>query len=789
MKKEKYILDCYLPKSNWSSTLKYFNLYNNHFGGSIPVSIGNLTKITFLDLSLNEFEGQLPSTLISLKQLTDLDLSSNRLEGPLPTHVTWLQNLNEFFLNDNLLTRGIPSWPFTLPSLKYLHLSNNSLTGPIDKIQKPNSVQEVYLAYNHMHGEIPSSFFNLANLIELDLSSNNFCGVIKSDMLLKLKNLETLILSSNNFSGAIKLDVLSKLENLTMLELSNNKLLSFSSDDGVNSTFQKLETLYFSSCNVQQFPNILISAKILRYLDLSNNAIKGSIFKWESEGWERLFYLNLSHNLLMSLEQFLGENLHILDLRSNLLQGPLLAPLPPSLEEFWISNNNLTGEIAPSICNLTYPQILNLSRNHLGGIIPKCLGSSSYGPRIINLQKNNFKGKIPDFCADYNGLINLALNDNQLEGPFPRSLINCTFLKFLNLANNKLNDTFPRWLGALPALQVLILRFNRFHGFLNIFEDIRPSFSSLQIVDLSENEFNGVLPTTFFQNLNSLTHARNLSELVLQESDKEGLTPLYALHFYDQVSVNVTWKKSEMELEYIRTLPIFTAIDFSNNRFSGKIPEAIGELRTLEVLNLSHNSFTGNIPPSLGNLVELESLDLSSNNLSGEIPSQMTKLTFLEVLNFSHNNLVGPIPHGNQFNTFENDFYYGNLGLCGFPLTKQCGNGEGPKPPAPKRKEAEGSPVAFIWKLVMRGYGCGVVLGLSTGYIVFTIGRPWWFFTDKAYSFFLSYLVVPEEDAALLLYVLARNSMFSEFIFMSSDLKKGFKLASEDNLLCFLFNI
>ncbi|XP_017639751.1 receptor-like protein 6 [Gossypium arboreum] len=423
----------YLPKSNWSSTLKYFKLYNNHFGGSIPASTGNLTKITFLDLSLNEFKGQLPSTLFGLKQVTHLGLSCNRLEGPLLTHVTGLQNLDELFLNDNLLTGGIPSWPFTLPSLKYLDLSNNSLTGPIDKIQKPNSVQEVYLAYNHMHGEIPSSFFNLANLIELDLLSNNFSGVIKSDMLLKLKNLETLVLSSNNFSGAIKLDVLSKLKNLTMLELSNNKLLSFSSDDGVNSTFQKLETLYFSSCNVQQFSNILRSAKSLRYLDLSNNAIKGSIFKWESEGWEQLFYLNLSHNLLMSLEQFPGENLHILDLRSNLLQGPLLVPLPPSLEEFWISNNNLTGEIPHSICNLTFPQILDLSRNYIGGIIPKCLGSSSYGPRIINLQKNNFKGKIPDFCADYNGLINLALNDNQLEGPLPRSLINCFMQLFLDI--------------------------------------------------------------------------------------------------------------------------------------------------------------------------------------------------------------------------------------------------------------------------------------------------------------------------------------------------------------------
>ncbi|KAK9004860.1 hypothetical protein V6N11_042312 [Hibiscus sabdariffa] len=91
----------------------------------------------------------------------------------------------------------------------------------------------------------------------------------------------------------------------------------------------------------------------------------------------------------------------------------------------------------------------------------------------------------------------------------------------------------------------------------------------------------------------------------------------------------------------------------------------------------------------MAQLVALESLDLSSNRLGGRIPSQLTKLTFLEVLNFSNNKLEGPIPHGNQFNTFDNDSYSGNFGLCGFPLTKQCGSGEGLNPPAPKLKEDE----------------------------------------------------------------------------------------------------
>ncbi|KAH1120794.1 hypothetical protein J1N35_003954 [Gossypium stocksii] len=124
-------------------------------------------------------------------------------------------------------------------------------------------------------------------------------------------------------------------------------------------------------------------------------------------------------------------------------------------------------------------------------------------------------------------------------------------------------------------------------------------------------------------------------------------------------------------------------------------------------------------------MAALESLDLSSNKLGGTIPSELTKLTFLAVLNLSQNNFFGPIPVGNQFNTFDIDSYAGNLDLCGFPLSKKCGSEEERKPQTPKLVEDEDSAIPFIWQLAMMGYGCGVVLGLSTGYIVFTTGRAW----------------------------------------------------------------
>ncbi|KAL7249974.1 hypothetical protein ACSBR1_012041 [Camellia fascicularis] len=122
-------------------------------------------------------------------------------------------------------------------------------------------------------------------------------------------------------------------------------------------------------------------------------------------------------------------------------------------------------------------------------------------------------------------------------------------------------------------------------------------------------------------------------------------------------------------------------VDLSNNKFKGKIPNALGSLCGLKVLNVSNKNLIGKIPSSLANLTKLESLDLPGNLLSGEIPPQLSQLTFLEFLNVSYNHLTGPMPRGKQFDTFENYSYLGNSGLCGKPLLKSCGNLEASTPP------------------------------------------------------------------------------------------------------------
>jgi hypothetical protein len=240
----------------------------------------------------------------------------------------------------------------------------------------------------------------------------------------------------------------------------------------------------------------------------------------------------------------------------------------------------------------------------------------------------------------------------------------------------------------------------------------RKSFSKLRILDLSHNEFTGLLPRNYFQNLNAMMTSEGENLQYLGES------------VYYQDSVVVTQKGSEIELQ--RILNIFTTIDLSSNKFEGKIPEVLGRLTILRLLNLSHNGLTGHIPLSLANLSALESIDLSSNKLTGEIPMQLTSLTFLALLNLSQNQLTGPIPQGKQFDTFENNSYYGNLGLCGLPLSIKCRTDASPLPSPSIFQEDNDSMFAsgFGWKAVLMGYGCGFVFGLAVGYV-------FWFKTEK----------------------------------------------------------
>ncbi|KAL7585164.1 hypothetical protein Lser_V15G42791 [Lactuca serriola] len=689
------------------NNLSQIELSTTNLFGQIPKSMETLTQLTYLDLSSNKFTGQIPSFQLC-KNLTHIDLSRNSLSGTIPSaHFLDLQNLISVDLRFNAFNGSIPSPLFNLQQIQKIQLSNNNFDGVLANFTNPSAslLDTLDLSSNKLEGQIPKSFFQLGRLNILLLSSNNLTGFIQT----------------KDFQG---------LSNLTTLDLSFNNL-SVETNSNMSSLYQlpNFFSLKLASCNLHKFPNLQDQSNLIN-LDLSDNKIDGEIPSWIWEvGNGGLTYLNLSHNQLTGLQEpYVFPDLDVLDMHSNRLSGELVVPpvtafwidcsdnlfnssLPESIGVnlsnayfFSVSNNLLNGEIPETICNAPYLTVLDLSNNHLTGRIPRCLieyGSGSIGFGVLNLGNNSLSGRIEGTFPSFCGLNTLDLHGNFLEGEIPKSLVNCRMLQVLNLGNNRMIDTYPCFLHNNTNLRVLVLRSNKFHGSVGCGEDQQNNWSKIQIVDIAHNNFNGTVPAHYFWRWDAMiTHNHNDGEWASKKHLIFMVMQLNNLYYQDTVAVTVKGR----ELELLKILIIFTSIDISSNNFTGEIPDTIGRLNALYILNISHNDFTGPIPSSIGNLRQLESLDMSSNKLTGEIPLVLTDLPFLSAFDLSYNKLEGRIPTGSQFQTFDEDSYGGNKGLCGFPLNKRCKTSVAVSLPP---KSPESNDDGYDWQSLFYGMAAG----------------------------------------------------------------------------------
>jgi Leucine-rich repeat (LRR) protein len=88
------------------------NFQGNNLKGTIPSSLGSLTRLVTLWLDYNNLKGTIPSSLASLTQLTDLNLEFNNLKGTIPSSLASLTKLTYLRLCGNALTGLVPPLPF-----------------------------------------------------------------------------------------------------------------------------------------------------------------------------------------------------------------------------------------------------------------------------------------------------------------------------------------------------------------------------------------------------------------------------------------------------------------------------------------------------------------------------------------------------------------------------------------------------------------------------------------------------------------------------------------------------
>ncbi|KAL0326248.1 UNVERIFIED_CONTAM: Receptor-like protein EIX2 [Sesamum radiatum] len=682
--KELYLASCDIPQLTPSSLDFIVN-------SSSP-------SLVVLDLSGTELNSLVFSWLANMStSLARVDLSDNQLDGLIPDAFGSSIFLEYLDLSGNQLEGGIPESLSDLSRLYFLDLSHNQLTGLVPELRGLISLRELHLSHNKLTGILGASFGQLHKLEILDVSYNFLQGTVSESHFLNLHN-------------------------LTMLDLSFNSLVFNVTTTTAWVPPFRLDVLKLTSCYLgPHFPKWLQTQSSISRLDLSSTKISDQVPNWLWDLSPRLEYLNLSRNQISGelpnlSSKFSGSP--IIDLSSNNFSGSLPL-LNPSTSVLQLSRNMFWGSIS-SICTLRLLGFLDLSYNQLSGPLPDCwmsMGRLS----ILNLENNDISGEIPPSLAQYQfPLLTLQLRNNNLTGDLSSSFMINRFMTMFDVGGNQLTGNIPAWLGTnLMSLRVLSLRDNEFSGTVPL---ELCDLTEIQVLDLSGNNISGRIPGCF-NNFTSLVQpSRTTETLKLAPGFVFTDGSHFDVSFYIENAL-VHWKG--LEREYNRTLRLLKLIDLSNNGFVGNIPKEFSLLRGLVSLNLSRNHLTGNIDSGIGQMEMLESLDLSRNLLSGEIPIGTTGLNYLSVLDLSNNNLSGSIPSGTQLRGFSASAYAGNNGLCGPPLAACLAPDHGPGTPEATDDDHVGKEDSIFGM----GFYISVVLGFVVGFwgviVTLVVNKSW----------------------------------------------------------------
>ncbi|KAJ8764110.1 hypothetical protein K2173_005015 [Erythroxylum novogranatense] len=427
----------------------------------------------------------------------------------------------------------------------------------------------LYAGSNNLVGKIPVEIGKLSSLKEFQISGNSISGTIP-ETLFNISSLSLIAITDNQIRGTIPYDVGLNFPYLIFFAFGGNRFYGSIPDSFGNAS--KLELIEIPDNNfVGQVPVTLANLKNLQELNFEHNSLG-------SRSANDLAFLTSLKNC---------TNLEILGLSANNFGGVLptsLTNLSSRLSLLYLGGNYFTGSIPAGLNKLVNLSGLVMQDNHLTGSIPSELGML---PNLqeLYLGQNRLSSQFPSSIGNLSQLFNLHLDGNNFEGNFPSAIGNCQSLVELYASENKFSGTMPKEILSLPSLS--------------------------KSLNLSWNSLTGHLPT----------EVGNMKQL--------------------------------------------NALDISANNLSGEIPTTIGQCLSMEKLYMNANFFRGSIPLSLASLKGFQELDLSRNNLIGEIPRDLQSLQFLSYLNLSFNDLDGEVPTGGVFTNASAVSLIGNKKLCG----------------------------------------------------------------------------------------------------------------------------
>ncbi|GAB4845976.1 hypothetical protein Ancab_024980 [Ancistrocladus abbreviatus] len=237
-------------------------------------------------------------------------------------------------------------------------------------------LEEIYVSYCNMTGQLSQSIGLSKSLRLLDLSGNNFHGPIPPWI---WNTTEVIALAFNYFTGGLPSSMnLTNLSGLTEIDIAANLLNG-------------------------ETPSWMFSLPSMQWLVLDSNQFNG----------ELPLLLNQSR---------LSSNHSVLSLSDNQLSGTISHWLftLPSLLSLALDKNHFTGQISTEFTSKSLYSI-TLSNNNLSGIVD--LAMFSILPKLVNLDLsiNNLSAVA---SKDLLHVEQLHRSDNQIYGDIPRWIQN-----------------------------------------------------------------------------------------------------------------------------------------------------------------------------------------------------------------------------------------------------------------------------------------------------------------------------------------------------------------------------
>ncbi|PQP93875.1 putative LRR receptor-like serine/threonine-protein kinase [Prunus yedoensis var. nudiflora] len=446
-----------LPLSIGNLThLTKINLMNNYFSGEIPQEMGRLRSMQSLGLFYNSFSGKIPTNISHCTQLRELDLQRNEITGSIPQQLRSLMSLNYIGLSANNLTGSIPNWIGNFSSLEGLALARNNFHGSIpNELGRLTSLGQLLLGQNNLSGRVPSSIYNISSIYNFSVAANQLHGELPRNLAINLPNLECFYSGANKFTGSV--------------------------------------------------PASLLNSSRLRLLDFASNGLTGTLPAENLGRLPRLVWISFAGNSLgkgktgdLNFLSFLANctSLETLDLSRNQFGGEFprsIANLSTQLKFLSFEINLIHGSIPREIGNLVNLTLLAVELNYLSGTVPDGIGKLQ---KLVELYlgSNKFSGPIPSSLGNLTSLTRLYMGDNRLEESIPPTLGKCQSILDLDLSINNLTGTIPRELLGISSLSIYLgVHDNSLTGSLP--SEISDLVNLVEL-DVSRNKLSGEIPTT-----------------------------------------------------------------------------------------------------------------------------------------------------------------------------------------------------------------------------------------------------------------------------------------------------